>query len=86
MPLIEREKMIAETLELQRLFRNRLVLALQSERYRIEAIYGLEPRTVHKALIKPKHFRFDSDEMEVNEIKLVGVRFMRVEAVPASLK
>jgi hypothetical protein len=82
MPLIELEKMTAETLELQRLFRNRLVF--QSGRYRIEAFRGHEPCTVNTALIKPEHFRFDSDEMEVNEIKLVGVRFVRAEAVPAS--
>ena len=39
---------------------------------------------MHPALIKPRHFRFDSDEMEVNEIKLFGVRFVRAEAVTAS--
>jgi hypothetical protein len=83
MPVIEREKMTAETLELQRLFRNRARVG-PSGRYRIEASHGLERRTVHQASIKPKHFRFDSDEMEVNEIKLVGVRFMRAEEVPAS--
>jgi hypothetical protein len=58
--------------DLQGLFRDRLVLALQSDRYRIEAFHGHEPHTAHQALIKPKHFRFDSDEMEVNEMRFPG--------------
>jgi hypothetical protein len=84
MPPIELEKMLAETEELQGLFRDRLVLAHRKGRYSLNAFDHLKPVTVDAALIKPRHFRLDSDEMEVNDIKLVGVRFVRAEAVTAS--
>jgi hypothetical protein len=80
---VQLEKMISEALDLQRLFRNRFVAALQSGRYSIEAFHGLEPHTLNPALIKPEHFRFDSDEMEVNGIKLHDVHFKRRDAIAA---
>jgi hypothetical protein len=77
------QRTVAATQKFEDLFRNRLVLALQSGRYSLKAFDRLEPRTVPPALIKAEHFRFDSDEMEVNEIKLTGVHFVRAQAVPA---
>ena len=53
-------------------------------RYSLTAFDHFKQVTVPPASIKPQHFRFDSDEMEVNEIKLFGARFVRTQVVRAS--
>ena len=83
-PKTELEIAVEETNELEDLFRNRLLEALQSRRYLLKAFDRLEQRTLSPALIKPEHFRFGSDEMELNEIKLAGVHFVRAQAIAAS--
>jgi hypothetical protein len=80
-PKTQLEKTVAETQKLEDLFRNRLVLALQSGRYFLNAFDRLEPHIVPPGLIKPEHFRFGSDEMELNGIKLTGLHFVRSQAV-----
>jgi hypothetical protein len=80
-PLTE---LAAEARNLEGQFRHRLLLALQHGRYFLHAFRGLEPRTVSPELIKPRDFRFESKEMELNGTKLAAVRFVRAEAVPAS--
>jgi hypothetical protein len=83
-PKTQLQIMVAATQKLEDQFCNRLVLTLQSRRYILSAFQGLKPVTVPPALIKPEHFRLDSDEMGLNGIKLTGVRVVRAQAVPAS--
>jgi hypothetical protein len=83
-PKTELEVAVAEAETIENLFRNRLLAALQSGRYFLKAFDRLELHTVSPGLIKPEHFRFDSDTMEVNGIKLTGVHFVRAQAVPAA--
>jgi hypothetical protein len=83
-PKTELEITVGETQELEDLFRNQLVVALRSGRFILNAFDRLEPHTVPPELIKPEHFRFGSDEMEVNGIKLTGVRFVRAQAITAA--
>jgi hypothetical protein len=82
-PPTELEILAAEAKNLERQFRDRLLLALQDGRYILMAFHGLEQRIVPPALIKPGHFRFHSDEMEVNDSKLIGVHFGPAQAVHA---
>jgi hypothetical protein len=83
-PKTKLEVAVAEAQKLENLFRNQLLGALQSRRYSLNVFDGLEPHTVPPGLIKPEHFCFDSDTMEVNGIKLTGVHFVRTQAVPAA--
>jgi hypothetical protein len=71
------ETVVAEAKSLEDLFRNQLVLALQTDRYSLAAYDRLSPVTVAPGLIKPEQFRFGGDEMLVGDgIKLTGVRFV----------
>jgi hypothetical protein len=83
-PKTELEVAVAEAQKLENLFRNRLLGALQSGQYVVNAFDRLEPHTVPPGLIKPEHFCFASDTMEVNGIKLTGLHFVRAQAVPAA--
>jgi hypothetical protein len=84
MPLTEIEIMEADAQTLEGHFRDRLHLSLEEGRYLLKAFDRLEPYTVPLRLIRPKHFRFESEEMELSEIKIIGVHFVRAQAVPAS--
>jgi len=79
LPPTKRDIIEDEVLKFEGLFRDRLHLALEKGRYLLKAfqVQGLEPHTVPLALIKPKHFRFDSQEMELSGIKVIGVHFVR---------
>ena len=84
MPLTEIEIMEADAQTLEGHFRDQLLLALQEGRYSLIAFDDhLKEVTVPLALIKPGRFRFESEEMEVNGIKLIGVRFVPAQAIPA---
>jgi hypothetical protein len=84
MPLTEIEIMEAEAQTLEGHFRHRLHLSFEEGRYLLKAFDRLDPYTVPLRLIRPKHFRFESDEMELNEIKLLGVHFVRAQAASPS--
>ena len=84
LPPTKLEIMEDEVRKLEGLFRDRLHLALEKGRYLLKAsqVHDLEPHTVPLALIKPKHFRFDSQEMELSGIKVIGVHFVRTISGP----
>jgi hypothetical protein len=83
-PLAEYEVILEETRKLELSFRERLASALKSGRYSLTGFDRLSLMNISPILIKPEHFRFDSDEMVLNGIKLTGVRVVRAQAVPAS--
>lgn len=80
-PPTDFELMEDEARKFEGLFRGRLHLAIQHCRYFLHAFDGIKPATVSPELIKPRDFRFESEEMELNGTKLAVVR---AEAVPAS--
>jgi hypothetical protein len=83
-PLAEYEIILDETRRLELLFRERLASALESGRYFLTGFDRLSPINVSPILIKPEHFRFDSDEMELEDsIKLSGVRIVPNQTVSA---
>ncbi len=83
-PTTEFEIIEAEAQKLEGQFRDQLLLALQEGRYSLIAFDDhLKEVTVPLALIKPGCFRFESEEMEVNGIMLIGVRFVPAQAIPA---
>jgi hypothetical protein len=81
---MSRMAILCETRRLELSFRERLASALKSGRYSLTGFDRLSLMNISPILIKPEHFRFDSDEMVLNGIKLTGVRVVRAQAVPAS--
>ncbi len=81
-PKSDVEIAVAETKELEALFRNRLVAAVQKDRYVLVAFDRFDPITVPPRLVKPESLNFAGDILELNGIKLTGVRF--VQARPRS--